>query len=60
MAKVYWIGLALTMNATRRYIQRNQQRLESNLNEAQYECVVAVLDAILTCLSALPAHEETP
>lgn len=60
MAKVYWIGLGLSLNATRRYIQRNQTRLEANLTEPQYACVVAVLEAILECLAALPTNTETP
>jgi hypothetical protein len=60
MARVYWIGLGLTLNVARRYIQRNQTKLEANLTTAQYACVVAVLNAILECLSALPTNTETP
>ena len=60
MARVYWIGLRLTLDATRRYIQRNQTRLEANLSAPQYACVVAVLEAILECLIALPVNTETP
>lgn len=56
--KVYWIALTTVLNNTRRYIQRNQLRIEANLTTDQYNCVVAVLNAILTCLQSLP--KETP
>lgn len=55
--KVYWKALILTLNISKRYIQRNQLNLEKNLTTEQYDCVVAVLDAILTCLAALPSNE---
>lgn len=55
-SKVYWKGLTLTLDITKRYIQRNQLNLQSNLTTEQYNCVVAVLNAILTCLTALPKN----
>lgn len=57
--KVYWIALETTLQVTRRYIQRNQINLQKNLTEAQYNCVIAVLSAILDCLAALPANNPT-
>lgn len=54
--KVYWKALILVLTTVRHYIQRNQLNLEANLNSQQYQCVVAVLDAVLTCLSALPVN----
>ena len=51
---VYWKGLRLVANALRRYITRNQLQLQANLTTDQYECVVALLEAVLTCLSSLP------
>lgn len=54
--KVYWKGLQVVLEATKRYIQRNQLKLQVNLDTPAYQCVVAVLDAILTCLAALPAN----
>lgn len=56
--KVYWKALRLFLSATAKYIQRNQLHLQANLTTPQFECVVAVLDAILVCLNALP--EDTP
>lgn len=56
--KVYWITLTTVINSARRYIQRNQTQLEANLTTDQYNCVVAVLNAILTCLASLP--KDTP
>ena len=57
--KVYWKGAELTMNLTKRYLQRNQLRLQANLTEEQYACIVAVINAILTCLDALPSNNPT-
>lgn len=58
MHKVYWKGLRLALGVAKRYIQRNDLKLQANLTTPQYQCVVAVLDAILTCLEALP--QNTP
>lgn len=58
--KVYWIALTSVLNSTRRYIQRNQLRIEANLTTDQYACVVAVLNAILTCLQSLPKEVPNP
>lgn len=57
--KVYWKGLTLVLDGSRRYIQRNQIGLQANLTTDQYNCVVAVLQAILTCLTALPKNTPT-
>jgi hypothetical protein len=56
--KVYWIGLRLVADQLKRYIQRNQLQLQANLTAPQYTCVLALLDAVITCLSTLPV--ETP
>lgn len=57
--KVYWKGAELTMSATLRYLQRNQLNLQKNLTEAQYNCILAVISAILDCLQALPQNNPT-
>lgn len=59
MARVYWITLETVLYAAQRYIQRNQLKLQANLTAPQYACVVAVLNAILECISALPSNEPT-
>lgn len=56
--KVYWKGAELTMNITLRYLQRNQLKLQQNLTTPQYNCIIAVINAILDCIAALP--ENTP
>lgn len=55
--KVYWKGLILVATALRSYIQRNQLKLEQNLTTPQYQCVTALLDAVLVCLAALPSND---
>lgn len=57
--KVYWKGLELVLNAAKRYIQKWDLQLQANLTTAQYNCVIATLDAILTCLGALPSNTPT-
>lgn len=54
--KVYWIGLEATLQVTRRYIQRNQLNLQKNLTAPQYDCLLDVLQAILSCLAILPTN----
>ena len=54
--RVYWKGLELTLNATRRYIERNQRQLAINLTGPQMVCVTTVLSAIVTCLQNLPTN----
>jgi hypothetical protein len=55
-AKVYWIGLEATLQVTRKYIQRNQLKLQANLTAPQYACLQDVLTAILSCLALLPTN----
>ncbi len=55
-SRVYWIALTTTLQTSRRYIQRNQINLQKNLTTQQYDCVVAVLNAILECLKLLPVN----
>lgn len=54
--KVYWKGLILVASQLKRYIDRNQLKLQSNLTTPQYQCVVALLDAVVTCLAVLPVN----
>jgi len=54
--KVYWKTLELVLRGVKSYIQRNQIGLAANLSTPQYDCVVAVLNAVLTCLAALPSN----
>lgn len=56
-SRVYWKGLRLVLGKVRRYIQRNGLNLQASLSEEAYECVVAVLDAVLTCIAALPSND---
>jgi hypothetical protein len=55
-AKVYYIALESTLQVSRKYIQRNQLKLQANLTTPQYTCVLAVLSAILDCLALLPTN----
>lgn len=55
-AKVYWKTLTLVLRSAQTYIQRNQNNLFLNLTTPQYNCVIAVLEAIITCLQALPTN----
>lgn len=57
--RVYWKALRIVLGEVKRYIQRNQLQLENNLTTPQYECVIAVLDAVLSCLAALPSNPPT-
>jgi len=54
--KVYWKTLTLVLRTVQSYITRNQNNLFINLDSAQYACVLAVLDAVITCLQALPVN----
>lgn len=54
--RVYWKGLELTMNFTRRYITKHQLQLQKNLTTDQYNCVLDVLTAITSCLALLPVN----
>jgi len=56
--KVYWKTLILILRTVQSYITRNQNNLFLNLTTPQYDCVVAVLTAVIACLQALP--ENTP
>ena len=55
--KVYWKGARLVLGATQRYIQRNQNNLQKNLTTEQYNCIVDVLNAVISCLQLLPQNE---
>ncbi len=57
--KVYWKGLHLVLGVAKRYIQKWDLQLQANLTTPQYECVQAVLEAILICLTALPSNDPT-
>jgi len=53
--KVYYIGLRLVLETSKRYIQRNQLNIQKNVSSEAYTCVVDTLTAILSCLELLPA-----
>lgn len=59
-SKVYWKGLELTLNASRRYIQTWQVQLQKNLTADQYNCMLDVLAAIVSCLALLPVNTPEP
>jgi hypothetical protein len=54
--KVYWKALRLVLDQIKRYIQKWDLQLKDNLTTPQYECVIATLDAVITCLGALPTN----
>lgn len=58
-SKVYWKGLILVATLLKSYIQRNQLKLQANLTEPQYTCVLALLNAVLECLAVLPVNTPT-
>jgi len=59
-SKVYWKTLEIVLNSSRRYIQKHQLQLQANLSSDQYNCVLDVLQAILSCLALLPVNTPGP
>lgn len=59
-ARVYWKGLELVLFGAKRYIQKHDIQLSRNLTETQYNCVLDVLAAIVSCLALLPVNEIGP
>lgn len=57
--KVYWKGLRLTLNDTKRYMQRNDTNLNANLDEDAYEQMLVTLAAIVHLLTLLPVDTPT-
>ena len=57
--RVYWIGLRIVLGHVKRYIQKWDLQLQQNLTTPQYECAVAVLEATIICLNALPVNTPT-
>lgn len=55
-SRVWWKGLELTLNATKRYIQKHDIQLSRSLTSDQYNCVRDVLTAIVSCLALLPRN----
>lgn len=55
--KVYWITLTTVLQHAKKYIQRNDLRLQANLTVEQYNCVIDTLNAIISCLQLLPKNE---
>lgn len=53
--KVYYIGLRIVLTAAKKYIQRNQLKLQANVSPEAYTCILSTLTAILDCLELLPA-----
>ena len=58
--RVWWIGLELTLNSSRRYIQKHQIQLSKSLSAPQYACLLDVLTAITSCLALLPVNTNNP
>lgn len=56
--KVYWKQLRIVLGITKRYIQKWDLQLQSNLTAEQYQCVADVLAAIVSCLALLPQNPE--
>jgi len=56
-SRVYWKTLILVLRGVQTYIQRNQNNLFLNLTTPQYNCVLAVLNAVIECLQALPTND---
>lgn len=57
--KVYWKALILVVRNLIRYINRNREGLENNLDVPTFQCVMALLDAAEVCASALPDNSPT-
>lgn len=58
-SRVYWKRLEIVATHLQRYIQKHQLQLQRNLTDEQYACVVALLNAVIECLAALPQNPET-
>lgn len=54
--KTYQIGLLIALEALRNYATRYQLKLQQFLTEPQYACLIAVIEAVTECLSALGAR----
>lgn len=59
-SKVYYIGLRFVAEALKKYIERNRAGLEANLTSEQMTCVLALLEAVIECLTVLPARPLSP
>lgn len=57
--KVYWKGLRLVLHQSERYIEKWDTQLQANLTAPQYECIQAVLAAIIECLALLPVNNPS-
>lgn len=53
MTRTYVPGLRLVLGAAHRYATRYQATLEANLTEAQYTCLLDVIQALASCLAIL-------
>lgn len=51
--KTYQIGLLFGLQQIYKYITRWQLKLQAVLSGPQYTCLLAVLDAVTACLTAL-------
>lgn len=52
-SRTYEIGLLFILEKLQRYITRWQTKLVVSLTEDQYTCLLAVLNAVTSCLIAL-------
>jgi predicted ATP-dependent protease len=58
--KLGWITLKALLKGVQLYITRNDQRLHASLTTEQYDCVVALLNAIIVCINILPLGTPDP
>jgi len=54
-SKTYVPGLIVALKLISKYGKKWQVHLQGNLTTPQYDCLVAVLDAVTACLVALNA-----
>lgn len=58
-SKVYWKTLRRVAGQVERYIERWDEQLSANLTTEQYNCVRALLAAVIECLALLPTDTPT-
>lgn len=60
MARTYIPQLRFVLKMVERYTTRWQVQLQANLTAGQYNCLIAVIDAITQCLIALGESTVNP
>lgn len=59
-SRTYIPQLRFVLKHTKRYADRWQVQLQANLTPTQYNCLVAVVEAVSACLIALGEPEVNP